>query len=175
MLPFISFLFSLLLVVGCSQFVRAQNESSTTCIEFYNQAKKSVLGDDGNYERLLNAFNPLNTASPHLVWVYYYVNGSNISSLDLPSICHQHQIPSNEPHTDGSQVADYAYILADQPIWITFDINLIFSLSFAFSYAVDNYGSCLHLIIGPPCNETHFADQLGLLTSLVSKSFIILC
>ena len=171
MLSFVRFLFSLALVVGCCQSVRAQNESSITCIEFYDQAKKSVLGDDGNRERLLNAFNPLSTSSPHLVWVFYYVNGSNSSYLDLPSICRQRYIPSNESDPGASQVADYAYVLADQPLWLDFDIKLLTSLSPTFTSVLDFYGTCLHLIINPPCNETNFVDQLGLLTSLVSESF----
>ena len=167
MLPFITFLISLALVIGCCQFVRAQNESSTTCIEFYEEAKESVLGDKGNRERLLNAFYPLSTSSPHLVWVYYYVNGSSSSSLDLPSICHQLEIPSNEPDTNVSQDVNYTYVLADEPLWLAFDINLLLLLS-PLGYALDGYGTCLHLIIDPPCNETNFVDQLGLLTSFVS-------
>ena len=75
MLPFATLLFSLALVLGCCRVVRAQNESSTTCIEFYEEAKESVLGDKGNRERLLNAFYPLNTSSPHLVWVCHDVLG----------------------------------------------------------------------------------------------------
>ena len=159
------FLFSLALVVGCCQFVRAQNESNITCIEFYDQAKKSVLGDEGNRQRLLNAFYPLNSSSPHLVWVYYYVNGSNTSSLDLPSICRQYQIPSIKSDIYIPPVADYDYILADQVLWIALDINLLTSLSFALEYPK----ICLQLIINPLCNETNFADQLGLLTSWVSE------
>lgn len=168
MLPFITFLISLALVIGCCQFVRAQNESSTTCIELYEEAKESVLGDKGNRERLLNAFYPLSTSSPHLVWVYYHVYGSNISSLHLPSICHQLEIPSNELDTNVSQGANYAYVLADEPLWLAFDINLLLFLTPLLGEALDGFGTCLHLIIDPPCNETNLVDQLELLTSFVS-------
>ena len=171
MLPFLTGFLRLVLQFGCCKFVRAQNESSVSCISFYDQARKSVLGDDGNCERILNAFYPLNASSPHLVWVFYYVNGSNISSLDFPSICHQLEIPSNGPDANTSHVADYIYVLADQPIWLTFDIRLILSSTITFRLIIDGYGTCLHLIIDPLCNETKFADQLGLFTSWVSESF----
>ena len=74
-----------------------------------------------------------------------------------------------------SQVTDYIYILADQPILLSFDIDLLFSLTLTFDLIFDDYGTCLHLIIDPLCNETKFADQLGLLTSWVSESTIMLC
>ena len=160
-----TFIQNLVLTVSCSLFVRVQNESNITCIDFYDQARNSVLGDDGNRERLLNAFYPLNTSSPHLVWVFYYVNGSNVSSLDFPPSCNQLEIPSNT-----SDVADYVYVLADQPVLLKFDINLLFSLAFTLDLVVDDYGTCLNLVINPLCNETKFADQLGLLTSWVSES-----
>ena len=172
MLSFIRFHFSLVLFGWC-QFVRAQNVSSTTCIEFYEEAKESVLGDKGNRERLLNAFYPLNASSPHLVWVYYCINRSNVSSLNFPFGCRTRllQIPSGDSNTTVIPVVDYVYILADQPLWLTFDTNLLFSLTPLLVLILDYPGAHLYLIIDPPCNETNLADHLGLLTSLVSENF----
>ena len=173
MVPFISYSLSLALVVGCYQFVRAQNESSTTCIESYDQAKESLLGDEGNRQRLLKEFYPLNASSPHLVWVLYCINRSNSSSLKFPFGCRTRplQIPSNEANTSVIPEVDYAYILADQPLWLTFDTNLLFSLTPLLVLIIDYPETLLYLIIDPPCNETNLTDHLGLLTSLVSENF----
>ena len=136
-----------------------------------DQARKSVLGDDGNRERILNAFYPLNASSPHLVWVLYYINGSNITSLDFQSICHQLKIPFNASDINTSHAADYVFVLADQPILLSFDINLLFTLVVTLHLIIKDYGTCPHLMIDPLCNGAEFHDQLALLTSWVSECF----
>ena len=154
-----------------------QGPSDFECTSHFEQLQSAVLEDPGNNQRLINAFFPIKSTSPHLVWVFYHFNTSVDEQLRSSLKCPPSDIPALNPNINASNiesylssVADYTYMVADQPLLLILEFELFIGLT-VFDLVNVGSGACVHLIIDPFCdtvsNET--ADMLlTMLSSWVS-------
>ena len=157
-----------------------QDSSSAGCTSQFQQLQSAVLEDAENNQRLINTFFPNQSPSPHLVWVFYHFNTSSVSTaLRSSLVCSPSDIPAYNPSMNASNiedylssVADYTYMVADQPLLIILEFELLIGLT-VFDLAGVGSGACIHLIIDPFCDtiDNKTADTLLImLSSWVSHS-----
>ena len=151
-----------------------QGPSDFECTSHFEQLQSAVLEDPGNNQRLINAFFPIKSTSPHLVWVFYHFNTSVNEQLRSSLNCPPSDIPALNPSINASNiesylssVADYTYMVADQPLLLILEFELFIGLT-VFDLVNVGSGACVHLIIEPLCDTVSNETANMLLTMLSS-------